>query len=426
MSSLKTETIKNLCLCYAGGTPSRSREEYFKGNIAWVSSGEVNSDKIYETKEYITQEALRNSSTKMIPSGAILVAMYGATAGQISKLLIEATSNQAVLAVIPGDKLDADYLFYSLKHLASQIVYLAQGSGQPNLSKELVERTVVSFPKDKTVQTKIAKILTTLDNVIEKTEEAIAKYEAIKQGMMHDLFTRGIGKDGKLRPSHQDAPELYKESELGWIPKDWDVESIEEIAEIRVSNVDKKTYLGQQNVFLCNYMDVYNNRFIKNGLPFMESTASADEIRKFKLEIGDVIITKDSETPYDIAMPAVIHEDLEDTVCGYHLSILRPDPEKVQGTLLMYNLCLPAVNRQFMTKANGSTRYGLTKDTIESAKVFKPRMPEQEQIVERLNSIEAKIQSEGQALAKQTRLKQGLMQDLLTGKVSVKPDPINV
>jgi type I restriction enzyme S subunit len=77
-----------------------------------------------------------------------------------------------------------------------------------------------------------------------------------------------------------------------------------------------------------------------------------------------------------------------------------------------------------MTKANGSTRYGLTKDTIESAKIFKPKMPEQEMIVERLNCAEEKIQIEKKALSKQTQLKQGLMQDLLTGKVPVKADPL--
>lgn len=424
MSNWNTKSVGDLCSCYAGGTPSRSREEYFKGNIPWVSSGEVNADKIFQTKEYITEEALRNSSAKMIPKDSILVAMYGATAGQISKLMIKGTANQAVLAVIPNEEVDSGYIFYKLKHLKEKIIFLAQGSGQPNLSKDLVERTQISFPQ-KIEQTKIAKILTTIDNVIEKTEAAIAKYEAIKQGMMHDLFTRGIGADGQLRPDYADAPELYKESALGWIPKDWKVKQIDEVADIRVSNVDKKTYVGQKHVLLCNYMDVYNNRFIKNGMPFMESTASTDEIRKFKLELDDVIITKDSETPFDIAMPTVINENLKDTICGYHLAILRPNNEKIKGTFLMYNLCLSIVNRQFMTKANGSTRYGLTKDTIETGNLFIPEESEQIGIIERLNSIGAKIKFEKSVLFKQTRLKQGLMQDLLTGKVPVKVELIN-
>ena len=80
-------------------------------------------------------------------------------------------------------------------------------------------------------QRKIAKILTTVDNLIEKTEALIAKYQAIKQGMMHDLFTRGVDAHGHLRPPYDEAPELYKESELGWIPREWEVALVDHVLE---------------------------------------------------------------------------------------------------------------------------------------------------------------------------------------------------
>ncbi len=85
-------------------------------------------------------------------------------------------------------------------------------------------------------QRKIARILTTLDNVITQTEALIAKYQAIKQGLMHDLFTRGVDATGKLRPPQSEAPELYKQSELGWIPKQWDSPRVEEVLQHRPKN----------------------------------------------------------------------------------------------------------------------------------------------------------------------------------------------
>jgi len=100
MSEWKIDTLGNLATTYAGGTPNRSISSYYNGDIPWVSSSEVNQEYIIDTNEKISKDGLKFSSAKIIPKNSILIAMYGATAGQISKLLIEATSNQAVLAII--------------------------------------------------------------------------------------------------------------------------------------------------------------------------------------------------------------------------------------------------------------------------------------------------------------------------------------
>ena len=101
MSKWAKDKIGNLSDSFAGGTPSRSRPDYFNGEIPWISSSEVNLPYIDDTKERITDLGLENSSAKWIPKNSVLIAMYGATAGVVSKLLINATSNQAVLALVP-------------------------------------------------------------------------------------------------------------------------------------------------------------------------------------------------------------------------------------------------------------------------------------------------------------------------------------
>ena len=173
---------------YAGGTPNRSRGDYFGGGISWVTSGEVNNPEICSTLENITIEGLNNSSAKWIPENSILVALYGATAGQVSMLRIKATSNQAVLAVIPNAEFtDTMFLFYQIVYNKDNLLYLAQGSGQPNLSKNLVDRLEISIP-DLSEQRRIASILSGIDKKIESEEKALEKYKKIKKGLMEKLL----------------------------------------------------------------------------------------------------------------------------------------------------------------------------------------------------------------------------------------------
>jgi len=125
---------------------------------------------------------------------------------------------------------DTGYLYYALQHAEQDFINYGQTGTQANLNTTIVGNHnlfVPLLPQQRT----IAKILTTVDNLIEKTEALIAKYQAIKQGMMHDLFTRGVDEHGHLRPPYDEAPDLYKESELGWIPKEWEVKRVSEVVE---------------------------------------------------------------------------------------------------------------------------------------------------------------------------------------------------
>lgn len=173
---------------YAGGTPNRGRGDYFGGDIPWVSSGEVNNPEINSTFENITIEGLNNSSAKWIPENSILVALYGATAGQVSMLRIRATSNQAVLAIIPNDEVaDTMFLYYQIVYNKENLLFLAQGSGQPNLSKNLVDKLEISIP-DLTEQQRIASILSGIDAKIAAEEKVLEKYKKVKKGVMERML----------------------------------------------------------------------------------------------------------------------------------------------------------------------------------------------------------------------------------------------
>lgn len=111
-------------------------------------------------------------------------------------------------------------------------------------------------------------------------------------------------------------------------------ERLKHVADIRVSSVDKKSTDGDLPVRLCNYTDVYFNERITGSINFMEATATPSQIAAFGLRRGDVVLTKDSETPDDIGVSAVVAEDLPDLVCGYHLAIVRARGGSATGRYL--------------------------------------------------------------------------------------------
>jgi type I restriction enzyme, S subunit len=136
------------------------------------------------------------------------------------------------------------------------------------------------------------------------------------------------------------------------------------LASIRVSNVDKKTVEGQLPVQLCNYTDVYYNEVITGDLPFMKATATPEQIQEFTLRAGDVLITKDSETPDDIAVAARVDRSAAGVLCGYHLALLRPIDERVDSRYLLWSLNSQNARNQFSAAATGITRFGLRMDSI--------------------------------------------------------------
>jgi type I restriction enzyme S subunit len=194
---------------------------------------------------------------------------------------------------------------------------------------------------------------------------------------------------------------------------EWGLSRLDAAAEIRVSNVDKKSTEGERRVRLCNYMDVYSNDYLGASQPYMEATASPSEIQRFHLTRGDVLITKDSETPDDIAVPAIIDQSADDLICGYHLAILRPR-NRVDPTWLAKQLAHSRARRYFATVATGSTRYGLSNSAISSFKF--PLPPFQEQVLagQILRTLDETIQKSERLIAKLRQVKQGLLHNLLT------------
>ena len=162
---------------------------------------------------------------------------------------------------------------------------------------------------------------------------------------------------------------------LGEVPSHWEVRRLRNVAELRVSNVDKHVRENEHSVQLCNYVDVYKNDYITDHLDFMQATATTEEIERFRLERDDVLVTKDSETWDDIGVPALVIEPVPDLISGYHLALLRPRSDIVAGSYLLRALQSKGLAYQFHIEANGVTRYGLSHGGIKSAWLPLPPVP---------------------------------------------------
>jgi len=322
--------------------------------------------------------------------------------------------HQRAYAIFNYKGLDGKYLFYAMHKENIQLIKHSVGTTVISLRLPNFQNLFISLPP-LSEQKKIAEILETVDRAIEKTGKIIEKYKRIKQGLMQDLLTKGIDKNGKIR---SEKKHKFKNSPLGRIPEEWEVVRLGEVVDFRLSNVDKKIFDREKKVLLCNYLEVYQNDYITKKLNFMVGSADNIEIEKFKISKGDVIITKDSEEFNDIAKSAYVRDEIDNLVCGYHLALLKVK-DNIEGFFLSRILAFPSINIHFQKQANGITRFGITKGTVENALIPLPPLPEQKRIAEILSQIDNTIEKEEAYKQKLERIKKGLMEDLLTGRVRV-------
>ena len=293
------------------------------------------------------------------------------------------------------------------KSLLEQLDRYSNQSAQANFGKQDLDKLKFYLPP-LSQQRKIAKILTTCDEVIEKTEAAIAKYQALKQGMMHDLFTRGIDvKTGKLRPSYQYAPELYKESDLGMIPKDWKISELEAITNY-VDYRGKTPPKADKGIFL---MTAKNIKFgfidYEISKEYIPPSAYKTAMSRGIPEIGDVLITTEA------SMGNVAQINIEGLALAQRVIKYRCYPNEMLNDFLKHSMMAEYFQKELEAESTGSTVKGIKGSRLHLLNVMKPSILEQEKIVLGLAPVEAKIETEQSALAKYQQLKAGLMQDFV-------------
>lgn len=218
----------------------------------------------------------------------------------------------------------------------------------------------------------------------------------------------------------------YRPSGMDWvgdIPEHWEIHRLKHVASVQFSSVDKHTLEGEEPVRLCNYVDVYYNDFITADIEFMSASATQSEIARFQLCRGDVLVTKDSESWDDIAVPSYVAEKLEGVLCGYHLAHIRPHPRKLLGEYLFRAFRSRGINDQFRVAANGITRFGLGKYWLDNGLFPVPSLDEQRAIAAFLDSETARIDALIEKKRRQIELLQEKRSALISHAVTKGLDP---
>jgi type I restriction enzyme S subunit len=343
----------------------------------------------------------------------VLISCRGENSGTIN-LVPEKTfvTNNSIPVVIKTKDVDTIFLFYKLQTIRrDQIV---SGSAQPQVTINDLKKIKITFPFI-SEQRQIATILSTADAVIEKTQAAIAKYKAIKQGMLQDLFTRGIDTaSGKLRPSYQDAPKFYKESKLGWIPKEWSEEIFGEQIELVHGHQFRNYDFTEFGVAVVKIGQVKPENVDLSNCSFV----SADRMEEFRNETirnGDVLMALTGAT---LGKACLVSGLSNPVLQNYRVGRFEPKIKEndIDKSFLYYTLTAGELLNQIFNKVNSGAQGNIGKADFEKALFKKPPFTEQKLIAERLNTLNQKLQTEQDFLHKQQQIKAGLMNDLLSGK----------
>ena len=430
----KLEPLGQLAQVVSGGTPSRYVPEFWRdGTIPWVTPTDITNTGgryLSESCEGITELGLQSCSAKKLPPGALLMTSR-ATLGEVRIALREVCTNQGFKSLIPFRGVNGHFLYYQIGLNKERYKGFGIGSTFLEVNKRDTERfELLVAPEPE--QRLIAEILSTVDEAIEQTEALIAKYQQIKAGLMHDLFTRGLSPEASakgdgtwtLRPTREQAPHLYKESPLGWIPKEWEVITVEDCAAKTPgsstigpfgSDLLSTDYrnVGVPVVFV---RDVKEDGFEWNSGVYV-TLEKATQLAAHSVKPGDILSTKMGLPP---CISCTYPSWMDQGIITADIIRLRPDVSEVDNRWLSLALNGEAFRRQVQAITAGVTRPKVTLSDFRKIWFPRPLRKEQAMMVDRMESVANLVSRESLRSAKLQKLKHGLMHDLLTGRVRVK------
>lgn len=387
--------------------------DFTESGIQVIKIGNVTDDglNLEADVSFVSADRISEFENIIIKDGDILMSLTGnigrvvEVKGLNGKVLFQ---NYRVGVFYPlDDKVYKPFIkwIFSSENILRQLSNHSNQSAQANFGKQDLDKLRFNLPEFSR-QKHIAKILSTADAVIEKTQASIAKYKAIKQGMLQDLFTRGIDlQTGKLRPRYEDAPELYKESKLGWIPREWDDKELGDVGEVRMC----------RRVFNYETSDQGDIPFYKIGtfgkLP--DAYISKEQYDSYRQQFsfpnkGDILISAAGTIGRTIIYDGTPSYFQDSNIVWIQNS----------GDLIS-NEYLYQVFQIVEYKTEGGTIQRLYNSILKSALFPCPSKTEQKLITERLQAIDDKLHTEQTYLQKMQSLKKGLMEDLLSGRKQV-------
>lgn len=382
MSVWPTARIESFCATGTGGTPSRgSMERYYKGGtIPWVKSGELREGIINDTEEHVTEAALQETNVKLVPSGALLLAMYGATVGRLGLLGVPATTNQAVCHIIPDPKAaDVRYLFRALSNQVSGIVARGVGGAQPNISQGIVKALTVPLPP-LPEQRRIAEVLDRAEALRAKRRAALAQLDTLTQSIFLDLFG-DPGDNPKAWPMRE-VSDYVAEFQGG---KSLEAESGENVAArnriLKISAVTSTEFEPDESKPVPDSYTPPSEHFVRTG-DLLFSRANTTEL------VGAVAYV--GRTPPNLLLPDKLWR------------FVWRDSAAVEPLFVRTLFHTPAVRREIARRATGTSgsMKNISQEKLFGIRTILPPLSVQTEFVRRSNAVDKLKSAHRASLAK--------------------------
>ncbi|MDH5258819.1 MAG: restriction endonuclease subunit S, partial [Gammaproteobacteria bacterium] len=378
--------IQNISKTGSGTTPARAQEDrYFKGGeIFWVKTTDLNNSVIQTTEDKVTDLALKETCLQVYPIGTVLVAMYGGfnQIGRTGILSIPAAVNQALVAVQVNKKIESRYLLDVLNYKVEYWKAVASSSRKdPNITSLDVKRFKLALPPTKTEQTAIAKSLSDVDALITSLEKLVTKKRAIKTAAMQQLLT------GKKRlPPFDKTHTGYKQTELGEIPEDWDVTSIEDITYVDPENLNSSTNANYEFDYISLEQVVRGSLTDTTKYKYFEAPSRARRI----VRKGDVLV---STVRPNLMSHYIQVTQRENLICSTGFTVLRAKGNCCDGLFLFFHLFAEIINKQIDMLISGSNYPAINSGDVKGLKIPLPSIDEQHEISKILFDMDNEVEA---------------------------------
>lgn len=360
--TIPVKKISTFCKTGSGGTPSRSNNAFFEnGTIPWVKSGELKNRYITEVEEYITDLAVEKSSAKLVSKGSLLIAMYGATVGEVSQLTFDATTNQAICNIQPDENVcDVNYLYRFLEASKSYLLSRRVGGGQPNISQSVIKDLDVPLPP-LAEQRRIASILDQADELRQKRQQAIEKLDQLLQATFIEMFGDPVSN-----------------------PKGWDLKPVGEISESKLGKMlDKKKQSSENDQY--KYLRNANVQWFRFDLSdVFEMEFNEKDRKNCELKFGDILVCEGGEP----GRAAIWKNDLENCFFQKALHRVRLDMTQILPEYFVWLFWFYSKNGGFDDHITVATIAHLTGVKMKAMQVPIPPLSMQEEFQQKVNEIE--------------------------------------
>lgn len=384
--------LGNITDIYSGGTPDTNNSKYWGGNIPWMSSGELNKRFIYDVIGKITESGLNNSSTHWIPKECILIGLagQGKTRGTAAMNFIPLCTNQSIAAIYPSDKFVSTYIYYYIDSIYDYLRKISDGGGgRGGLTKALIGNLNIPLPNKKE-QNKIASALTSIDNLLLSLDKLIEKKRLIKQGAMQELLT------GKKR--------------LPGFTGEWRASNLGELCIIKDGTHQTPRYV-ENGIPFFSVENVTNNNFKR--VKYITSEDHNILTKNYRIEKGDVLMTRIGS----IGICKYIDWDVNASFY-VSLALLKFKEPSLAKFFSFYSMTERFIKDIESNSLQFASPKKINLSNISSVRIEYPTSKdEMEAITIILSSIDKELESLEGKKAKYEQIKQGMMQQLLTGKI---------